>query len=371
MIQFFQKLAHDYLMWITLSLAAILSLFSSPRFADLDWSTLASLAALMLMVQLFEHLHLLENAAALLLGWAHSLRTLLFLLMVLAFVSAMLLTNDVAILTLVPLIAILSKKVTLPVPWLLTLVVIAANLGSILTPFGNPQNLFMLNHYHLSLGKFLTLSGPITLISFILLVLAVRFSTSAESLEFEDLPWKPLNRKRLSITLVTTGVIFLGVFGYISPLWGIVLAAICLAYWEPTRIAKVDYGLLLTFIGFFIIVGELGRLPIVLNFFETTLHHPTTVYFAGLATSQIISNVPATILLAHFTSHISALFLGVNLGGLGTLVASLANLLMFKQCQTYFKKQTGAFLRIFTLGNLGSLTVLACLGYLLLKLFYR
>lgn len=163
------QLRHDVMMWVALIVAVATTLISRPRLSDVNWQTIASLAALMAVVQVFEHLHVLDALAARLIAPVKHQRQLVQVLLVLAFFSAMFLTNDVAIITLVPLLVMISELVGFSAVIPTVLIAMAANLGSLLTPMGNPQNLFLLTHYQLSLGHFLWLSWPISVASALLL----------------------------------------------------------------------------------------------------------------------------------------------------------------------------------------------------------
>lgn len=362
-----RQLQHDVMMWVALAVALVTMLISRPRLSDVNWQTIASLAALMAVVQVFERLHVLDALAARLIAPVKHQRQLVQVLLVLAFFSAMLLTNDVAIITLVPLLVMISEMVGFSAVMPTVLIAMAANLGSLLTPMGNPQNLFLLTHYHLSLGHFLQLSWPISVAS-ALLLWGLSWLIPKRQIERPQAVSVQLNGRLVSIAGVATIVILLGIFSLI-PLWVMGLVALGLLVLIDWRlIVKIDYGLLLTFIGFFIAVGNLSRASWIAGGVQQLVHTPLTTYLSALGLSQFISNVPATILLAKFTNQVHALFLGVNVGGLGTLVASLANLLAYKAYQNRVVKPSGRYLRVATVLNFGALLILGLVGWGLLQL---
>ena len=362
-----RQLQHDVMMWVALAVALVTTVISRPRLSDVNWQTIASLAALMAVVQVFERLHVLDALAARLIAPVKHQRQLVQVLLVLAFFSAMLLTNDVAIITLVPLLVMISEMVGFSAVMPTVLIAMAANLGSLLTPMGNPQNLFLLTHYHLSLGHFLQLSWPISVAS-ALLLWGLSWLTPKRQIERPQAVSVQLNGRLVSVAGVATIVILLGIFSLI-PLWVMGLVALGLLVLIDWRlIVKIDYGLLLTFIGFFIAVGNLSRAPWIAGGVQQLVHTSLTTYLSALGLSQFISNVPATILLAKFTGQVHALFLGVNVGGLGTLVASLANLLAYKAYQNRVVKPSGRYLRVATVLNFGALLILGLVGWGLLQL---
>lgn len=172
---------------------------------------------------------------------------------------------------------------------------------------------------------------------------------------------------KLWLTVILTVPILLGILGLLSSWVMLLLALILLIVIDYRLLAKIDYGLLLTFICFFIAVGDLSRAELVRRSLDALLNSSVAVYLTSLGISQLISNVPAAILLAPFSHAVQALFLGVNLGGLGTLIASLANLLAYKQYLLNFKQKSDNYLLIFTKVNLISLAFLGIIGYFLIK----
>ena len=248
---------------------------------------------------------------------------------------------------------------------------IAANLGSMLTPVGNPQNLFLYSYYRLALGEFLALTFPAAAISFILLGALLFFikkkplsNAMPENGPVASVaePQTPAGRR--SFFLLLYSVLFLICLGCVNRwieyrLTLLLVLGGVLAF-DRSILKKVDYGLLLTFLFFFIFVGNISRLPGIKEFLAEVMQGREL--WVSLLTSQIISNVPAAVLLAPFSGAFKSLILGTNIGGLGTLIASLASLISYKIYCRSAGASPGRYLAVFTLFNLLFLAVIA--GYL-------
>ncbi|GBG93798.1 cation transporter [Ligilactobacillus salitolerans] len=362
-----KKISRDKMFLVAFTVTVLSMVFSRPQVSDIDWQTISSLAAMLALVATYERLEVLSYGAAWLTRKAKNKRWLVQVLVAVAFFSAMFLTNDAAIIAVTPILILVARKIDLPVILPVVLVNMAANLGSMATPFGNPQNLFLLNHFHLSLLDFLQMSLPIVLASLVLLGL---FSLKIPSTPVTEikLPSLSLKWSKLGVTLVGTVLVVAGIFSLVPKF--VMLAAAVSVVWlvDPQIFKRIDYGLLLTFIMFFIAVGDLSRFQAIHDFMQLIGHSQTVTYLSGLATSQVISNVPAAILLAPYTHHAYALFLGVNIGGLGTLIASLANLLAYREYYARASEPSPRYFKVFLQVNLLGLLVLGVLGWFLLGL---
>lgn len=358
----------DKLFSISLIVAIITLVFGRPRFQDINWSTIGSLFSLMLTVQALQFVGVFNFIATKLTNLVSNLRQLMQILILLAFFSAMLLTNDVAIITLVPLLALSIKNLKIAPELPTILLCLAANLGSILLPIGNPQNLFIFFHYQLSFKQFMKLSTPLWLVS---LVICELFSLLIKPVPISR--GKNLNliinSKQLIITVFNAFIVILSVLKVIPLIIGIISAIISSAIVSSQIFKKVDYALLLTFICFFIAVSNLSQAHFIKTFLLNTGRQPIGVYLSSLGLSQLLSNVPTAILWGPFTNQISALFYGTNIGGLGTLIASLANLLAYKQYLGNFTSKKQRYLMLFSLINFGLLGLLGLLGAVILRLF--
>ena len=349
-------------------IAAVIScFFVKPDRGYLDYPdlrTLALLYCLMVVVAGLRRAGVFNRLSHILCGRAATVRAMAMVLVALSFFSAMLVTNDVALLTFVPFaVAVLGmagKKRYLT--RVVVLQAVAANLGSMLTPVGNPQNLYLYSHYNMSMGDFLLATGPIWALSAAAIGLLCLW-LPREPLEV-FLGEKPLLYKgEMWVYLGLFCVCLLTVVRVLE--WYImlgVLVALLLVY-RRKMLLSADFYLLLTFVCFFVFSGNLGRIPAVDGFLRQILSGHELLVGAGL--SQVISNVPAAILLSGFTDNGRALLLGVDIGGLGTPIASLASLIAMKLYSHAEGANPGKFMKLFLLLNFGLLAVLLAVAAIL------
>ena len=350
-------------------LCAVVSMFLVPPdggYADyVDYRVLALLFCLMLVVAGLQDCGLFDLLARRLLAGEKRFRFLALALVLLPFFSSMLITNDVSLITFVPF-AVLVLELTgrqAQLPYIVTLQTVAANLGRMAMPVGNPQNLFLCSKFGIPMGAFFAAVLPLTAVSLVGLVLAAG-TTSGDIIrvEFKDAGGigKP---GQLKLMLLLFILCLLSVF-HVLP-WPALLAVVIVAAAVFARhlFPRVDYALLFTFVCFFVFSGNLGRIGAVRTFL-TGLMDWNTVVTSALA-SQVISNVPAAVLLSTFTEDWKGLLVGTNVGGLGTLIASLASLISFK----LYIRTEGAkplrYLGLFTLANVIGLAVLGVVAWLL------
>lgn len=351
----------DLVLSITTALAAVLSLFKLPSAADLDFKVLITLFNLMIVLKALEHLSLLDTIAIRLLRQLGSERRVALGLVTLSFFSAMLITNDVALLTLVPIALIIGHRGHYCVVRTIVLATLAANIGSSLTPMGNPQNLYILTRYNLSAASFFSVVAPFSALGGLWLIwLSSRLPVRRLSLDL-DSPNHP-HPLQLLPWLALFSLNILSVFNLISDrlTLGVVLAATLLL--RPKLLMAIDYGLLATFIGFFIIVARLSEIPAVISLMSALLASPVSVYLSSLLLSQVISNVPGAILLSGFTESWRPLLLGVNVGGMGTLIASLASVISYRIFLKDHPGEAKAYLKSFIMYNAAGLLLFGGLG---------
>ena len=349
-------LKKDTVLTIALALA-VLSMFIIPPSAGylkyLDLHTLILLFGLMTATTGLQNIGFFRQLGELLLLRIHSLRQLEQLLILLCFFSSMLITNDVALITFVPFALELLRMVNrkdriVPVVVCQTL---AANLGSMTTPVGNPQNLYLYSHFELSLDTFIRSIGPFSLLSLVLLLLVTMFTPrktiSLDTAGRDTTSDETFPKRCLFCCLGMFFLCLCTVAGLLPlPILFICILAIgCLA--DPKIFCQVDYSLILTFIGFFIFIGNLKHIPAVSSLL-----------------SSMISNVPAAILLSGFTEKGVPLLIGTNLGGLGTLIASMASLISYKYIVRSCPEKKGIYFRWFTIANAGFLAVLMAVYFL-------
>ena len=237
-----------------------------------------------------------------------------------------------------------------------------------MTPFGNPQNLYLVSYFHLDILAFLKLSLPIGLISLATLFI-ILFGFSKAKIAAVKTPHIDVKFKQIVVLGVTTFVVLFGVLSVIS-IWFALVASLACAFWIKGEIvAEVDYVIILTFINFFIIVGAVSRIPSIHDVLSTYMVHNSSVFVTSVGMSQVISNVPAAVLLSKFTTRVGPLYIGVTVGGLGTFIASLANLLAFRQYQAFSHDGTvKKFVRQFTLINVVYLAIFFGIGFVLVTI---
>ena len=344
------------------ALAALVSCFfvapDAGYLAYIDWRTLALLYCLMTVVAGLRQAGLFAYLAHILCLRAGTLRAMGTLLVALCFVSSMLITNDVALLTFVPFAVVVlgmagQSRALIHVVVLQT---VAANLGSILTPVGNPQNLYLYSYYDFPMADFLGVTFPVWALSLVLILLGCLILPRTPLTVF--LGETPLlNRRRLRIYGALFLVCMLTVLRVLP--WPAMLGTVIavLLIFDRKMLLKADFLLLLTFAAFFVFSGNLARVPAVDNLLRRLLGGRE--YLAALLTSQVISNVPAALLLSGFTAESRALLLGVNVGGLGTPIASLASLISMKLYSHSEHADAGRYLAEFTLVNLLLLALLS------------
>lgn len=356
---------------------AVISAFIVPPDAEylryIDFRTLGILFCLMTVMAGLQAIGVFEKLAQGILSKVRSMRQLVPLLILLCFFSSMLMTNDVALITFVPFTFIVlglageGTKLRHMIP-LVAMQTIAANLGSMLTPIGNPQNLYLYGKSAMSLGDFLLLMLPYTAASGILLLLwsiwYTRKEQSTLTVEFSENA-EISSRTRLIIYLILFVLSLLTVARTVHYLITLIIVLIVVLIADRHVLRKVDYSLLLTFIGFFVFIGNMGRIPMFRDFLENMISGHEAITAA--ASSQIISNVPAALLLSGFTKDYPSLIIGTNLGGLGTLIASMASLISFKYIGRENAGARGKYLFYFTVMNLLFLAVLLGMYYVITK----
>jgi Na+/H+ antiporter NhaD/arsenite permease-like protein len=347
---------------VALVLALVSMLFVAPdrQYIDyIDLHTLGLLFALMAVMAGLQRLGLFRTMGEAMLRRTRTTRQLEAVLIFLPFFTSMAVTNDVALITFVPFaleVLALADQSQRAIP-VVVMQTIAANLGSMTTPIGNPQNLYLYSRYGLSMGEFFSTMLPLTAASFVLLTVFVLVRRSAPvSVAAKAETAQPMAKGRLVLLLVLF-LLCLAVVADVLPLWLVcVIVLIALLFTDRVALLKVDYSLLLTFIGFFIFVGNLGRIPFFTQLFQRLLLGHEVV--CSVIASQVISNVPAALLLSGFTNDARGLLIGVNLGGLGTLIASMASLISYKYMAKAFPDKKGRYLLWFTLANVVFLVLL-------------
>ena len=345
---------------IALLCAVVSCFFSVPSMSYIDFEVLILLLNLMLIVAAFKELKILDFLAISIIKRCTTSRSLFLALIGITFFSAMLVTNDVALITFVPLALIIAEKISINILSLVVLQTLAANLGSSLTPMGNPQNLFIYSFYNLDTAAFFKVTLPLVLFAIILLSLFI-LKEKNEKLTLIIEPITLDQPVQIGIFICLFLLVLLSVFHVFPYVLVAVIVWLTVLVCHKQLFMKVDYSLLITFIAFFIFIGNLSHMAVIKSFMESILHTGQNTFWASLLSSQVISNVPATILIANFTPHYKELLLGVNLGGMGTLIASLASVISYKLYAKEYPTKT--YLKTFSLYNLLGLIVLVPIIY--------
>lgn len=376
-----------------------------------DLRTIGMLFSLMTIMAGLSRLGVFRIACRHLLSAVRGPRRLALALTLLAFFSSMLITNDVALVTFVPFALLALRTLDSPRHACFTVVMmtIAANLGSMLTPIGNPQNLYLYSTSHMALTDFLLLMLPYAAAALVLLVGAIAFfgripehakekaarsvdagnpaissedgsadspatcgeaDNAASATDANETPQlasdadDPAPSPLRALPWAALFVLALLSVAHILPYQAIVAVTIVVALAADRRaLLHVDYALLFTFIAFFVFVGNVGRIEVVSAALAQLIDgHELAV---SVIASQVLSNVPAAILLSGFTSYFAALIVGTNLGGLGTLIASMASLISYKQVALVLPREKGRYFMLFTVWNIAFLAVLAVLAAVL------
>lgn len=285
-------------------------------------------------------------------------------LVYITFIGSMLIANDMALLTFLPLgyfvLTAASKRKYMAFTFIMQN--IAANLGGMLTPFGNPQNLYLYSKYNIPNLEFISIMALPFLFSIIIITVCCLIFVKSEPLKLKDEAML-LNKKRTALYLTLFALSIVIVFRVI-PYWvGLIIIPPVLLVLDRKALKSVDYGLLFTFVFFFIFAGNMARIDIVRDLFSSLLNKNTLL--VSIASCQFISNVPSAILLSQFTENYKDLLVGVNIGGVGTLISSLASLITFREYVKHNPGKTRYYIAIFSAFNFAFLIILTGIMYLL------
>ena len=284
-------------------------------------------------------------------------------LVYITFIGSMLIANDMALLTFLPLGYIVLTTTGKEKYMAFTFIMqnIAANLGGMLTPFGNPQNLYLYTKYEIPTGEFMAIMAPPFILSVILITVCCLIFVKPEPLELADEKIS-LEPKRTVLYLVLFALSIVIVFRTI-PYWvGLIVIPVVLLFADRKALKMVDYGLLFTFVFFFIFAGNMARIDAVRELFSMLLEKSTLL--VSVLSCQCISNVPSAILLSQFTENYADLLVGVNIGGVGTLISSLASLITFREYVKHNPGKTGYYIAVFSAFNFAFLIILT--GFMML-----
>lgn len=321
-----------------------------------DLKTLTCLFCVLAVVCALRNINFFYILARKIVSVFKNTRACILALVYITFIGSMIIANDMALLTFLPLGYFVLDSTDMKKHMAFTFIMqnIAANLGGMLTPFGNPQNLYLYSKFNISNGEFIR----IMLLPFVVSVAIITVCCLFVKREPLSLPEEKvkISRPRVSLYLVLFAISILIVFRGIPYIIGLIVIPITLLFADRKALREVDYCLLLTFVFFFIFAGNMARIEIVRNIFSFLLSKNTLIF--SILSCQIISNVPSAILLSQFTDNYPSLLVGVNIGGVGTIIASLASLITFREYVKHNPEGAGFYMKKFMAYNLAFLIAL-------------
>lgn len=355
-------LKNNVVMCISFVVAVITMCFVPPNKEYLEYfdaNTLICLFTTLAVVCAFKNINFFYILAQRIVQIFKTTRMCILALVYITFIGSMLLANDMALLTFLPLGYFVLHTTNKENYMVFTFIMqnIAANLGGCLTPFGNPQNLYLYSYFNISNVEFINIMLPTFIVSVGLITICC-LCVKNETVKLMT------EQKMLSKKSILYGVLFvlciLMVFRLVHSIVCLIVVPLTLFFVDKKALKDVDYPLLLTFIFFFIFAGNVSRIEFIKDFIEPLLQQ-NTLLFSSLS-CQFISNVPSAILLSQFTNNYQDLLIGVNIGGTGTLIASLASLITFKEYMKHNQGKTLQYIGLFSIFNFGFLSILLVLN---------
>lgn len=365
----FSFVKKNVVLCVALFAAAITSIIVPPDAEYLDYfdlKTLTCLFCVLAVVCALKNINFFYYLAGQIVKRFKNIRYSVLALVYITFIGSMLIANDMALLTFLPLGFFVLSTTSNEKYMAFTFIMqnIAANLGGMLTPFGNPQNLYLYSRFNIPTGEFISIMLLPFVISVVLITVSCMIFVKSEPLVLKSEAETPDKKKVILYGLLfalAIAIVFRGI-----PYWlGFLVITPVLLFVDRKALKMVDYPLLLTFVAFFIFSGNVSRISVVRGVFEYLMDKSTLIF--SVLSCQVISNVPSAILLSNFTDNYPALLVGVNIGGAGTLIASLASLITFREYSKHNPGKTGEYILKFSAFNFGFLAILTAVMFFVLK----
>ena len=356
-IEFLKK---NIVMTVAFSAAAITSIVvpvDKEYLGYFDLKTLTCLFSVLAVVCALKNIRFFYTLAQKIVQCFKNTRMCVLALVYITFIGSMLIANDMALLTFLPLgyFVLSSTKKEKYMAFTFIMQNISANLGGMLTPFGNPQNLYLYSKFNIPTLEFMQIMAIPFVLSIALITLCCFIFVKAEALEISDTKTTlPKGRTIIYLLLfaLSIAIVFRGI-----PYWiGLIVIPLALLFLDKKALTMVDYPLLLTFVFFFIFAGNMARIDVVKNAFSFLMEKNTLL--VSVLSCQCISNVPSAVLLSQFTGNYSDLLVGVNIGGAGTLIASLASLITYREYTRHYPTDVKGYIKKFSLFNFAFLGIL-------------
>lgn len=360
----------DKVFLVAFILAVISVIFGGFETKFFDYKVIFTVFGLMLVIGGFKSTGLLHYLGQALVKRSQTTRQLVRSTTMLTFFMAIFFTNDLTILTVLPLYLTITKSISdrRSVYIGAALILPAVHLGSSLFPFGNPHNLYAYSFFHMNNLEFFKGTGLLFIAGFIVLNLAVQFFISDEPFEVNT-EVGTFNKLEAALYTLLMALMAASVFGWISYIIAAAITAVVILFYKPRLFAEVDYHLLLTFICFFLIVGNIVNIKPITELISSAFVGAHMSFLGTVLVSQVISNISSTVLISPFTNHGMSVLLGADVGGIGTVVASMATLISYKVIMVaarteakgfakYFAYINTIFFIIFTLIGLGIVSIL-------------
>ena len=371
-----ERIKKDPVFFISGILAIVSCFFVHPDkeyLGYIDFRVLSILFCMMLVISELVLLGIFDRLTAKLLSKVNSSRFVSLILVWLSFFLGMIMTNDVTLVTLVPFAILLLKSFDdrKNLTFTLILMTVATNLGSMQTPIGNPQNIYLYNHYNMQMWEFIKLMLPYSLCSLALVTAAVFVLCKDMKMQHKfETEKKPLSVPKLIICIVLFAASMLVVARVVEYYIVLAVLVVVMLIMDRKAFKNVDYALLITFVFFFVFVGNMGRIDVVYDTMSSIISKSTTV--TAIAASQVISNVPTALLMSAFTDNGRSLVIGTNLGGLGTLIASMASLITYKYHAALppAKEKSVNYILAFSIINIIFLVILLSLYFVFRRFVY-